>query len=67
MQYLVKNNEDKPIKNKHYILFDVDGNTLTGVTDKNGFMKLTFTPSSQALVARVVVNDIEYAEDDIIK
>ena len=64
LQYLVKNKENKVVSNKPYILMDEEGNVQRGVTSEEGFIKLKTTPSSQTVVTRVMMNDIEEASEE---
>ena len=67
LQYQVKNKDDQALSDKKYIVIDEDGNVYSGVTDQEGLMKLKTAPSSQTIVARVMVKDIEEAQEEIIK
>ncbi|OEC92595.1 type VI secretion system protein [Acinetobacter sp. YK3] len=64
LQYLVKNKENQALVNKPYLLIDESGNIQKGITDRNGFMNLKTTASAQSLTTRVMVNEIEEAEED---
>nr|WP_174505657.1 hypothetical protein [Acinetobacter sp. Marseille-Q1620] len=64
LQYLVKNKENQIMADKPYLLFDEDGNVQKGTTDKNGFMNLKTTPSSQNVTTRIMMNEIEQAEEE---
>lgn len=64
LQYLVKNKENQTMVDKPYILFDEDGNIQKGKTDQNGFMKLKTAPSSQQVTTRVMMNEIEQADEE---
>ncbi|MCH7307098.1 type VI secretion system tip protein VgrG [Acinetobacter sp. NIPH 1852] len=64
LQYLVKNKDNQLLMDKPYLIFDESGNIQKGVTDKNGFMKLKTTSSAQKVATRVMVNEIEEAEED---
>ncbi|MFW1852848.1 type VI secretion system Vgr family protein [Acinetobacter guillouiae] len=64
LQYLVKNRENQAVSNKPYILMDEEGNVQRGVTSEEGFIKLKTTPSSQTVVTRVMMNDIEEASEE---
>ncbi|MEE9901333.1 MAG: type VI secretion system Vgr family protein [Acinetobacter haemolyticus] len=64
LQYLVKNKDNQLLVDKPYLIFDESGNIQKGVTDKNGFMKLKTTSSAQKVATRVMVNEIEEAEED---
>ena len=59
LQYLVKNKENQALMKRPYLLIDEKG-----VTDRNGFMNLKTTASAQSLTTRVMVNEIEEAEED---
>ena len=64
LQYLVKNKENQALMKRPYLLIDESGNIQKGVTDRNGFMNLKTTASAQSLTTRVMVNEIEEAEED---
>ena len=64
LQYLVKNKENIAVSNMPYILMDEDGNVQRGVTSEEGFIKLKTTPSSQTVVTRVMMNEIEEANEE---
>jgi len=64
LQYLVKNKDNQIMIDKPYILFDGDGNIQKGKTDQNGFMKLKTAPSSQQVTTRVMMNEIEQADEE---
>jgi len=64
LQYLVKNKDNQMMVDKPYILFDEDGNIQKGKTDQNGFMKLKTAPSSQQVTTRVMMNEIEQADEE---
>ena len=49
---------------KLYLLFDEDGNIQKGKTDQNGFMNLEARPSEQKVTTRVMVNEIEMADEE---
>ncbi|MDU2409823.1 MAG: hypothetical protein E7D55_16935, partial [Acinetobacter junii] len=63
-QTLVKNKENQALMKRPYLLIDESGNIQKGVTDRNGFMNLKTTASAQSLTTRVMVNEIEEAEED---
>lgn len=67
LQYQVKNKDDQALSDKKYIVIDEDGNVYSGVTDQKGLMKLKTAPTSQTIVARVMVKDIEDAQEEISK
>ena len=62
-QTLVKNKENQALMKRPYLLIDESGNIQKGVTDRNGFMNLKTTASAQSLTTRVMVNEIEEAEE----
>ena len=64
LQYLVQNKENEAIANKPYILMDDEGNIQQGVTNKDGLMKLKTSPSAKTLMTRVMMNEIEEAEEE---
>ena len=64
MQYLVKDKENQIMADKLYLLFDEDGNIQKGKTDQNGFMNLKTSPSEQKVTTRVMVNEIEMADEE---
>ncbi len=64
LQYLVKNTENLAVSNKPYILMDEDGNVQRGLTSDEGFIKLKTTPSAQTVVTRVMMNEIEEANEE---
>ena len=64
LQYLVKNKENKVMANKPYLVFDEDGNIQKGKTDQNGFMKLKTSSSEQKVTTRVMMNEIEVADEE---
>ena len=64
LQYLVKNKEKKVMADKSYILFDEDGNIQKGKTDRNGLMKLKTAPLSQQVTTRIMMNEIEQADEE---
>lgn len=64
LQYLLKNKENKIMVDKSYILMDENGNIQKGKTDKNGLMRIKTTPSSQNITTRVIMNEIEQAEEE---
>ncbi|MNM39941.1 Phage-related baseplate assembly protein [compost metagenome] len=64
LQYLVKNKENQVMSEKPYILLDDEGNVHRGITDKDGFMKLKTTSASQNITTRVMMNEIEQAEEE---
>lgn len=63
LQYLVKNKENQPVANRPYFIINEDGELQKGVTDHEGFMTLNTTPSTQNIVTRVMLEDIEEAQD----
>ncbi|MCX5467281.1 type VI secretion system Vgr family protein [Acinetobacter nematophilus] len=67
LQYQVKNKDDQALSDKKYIVIDEDGNVYSGITDQKGLMKLKTAPTSQTIVARVMVKDIEDAQEEISK
>lgn len=67
LQYLVKNKENQAVSNKPYILIDEDGNIQRGVTSDKGYMELKTTPSSQTVVTRVMMNEVEEANEEVNK
>ncbi|WP_407543928.1 DUF2345 domain-containing protein, partial [Acinetobacter baumannii] len=64
LQYLVKNKENQVMSEKPYILLDDEGNIHRGTTDKDGFMKLKTTSASQRITTRVMMNEIEQADEE---
>ena len=64
LQYLVKDKENQIMADKLYLLFDEDGNIQKGKTDQNGFMNLKTSPSEQKVTTRVMVNEIEMADEE---
>ena len=64
LQYLVKNKENIAVSNKPYILMDEDGNIQRGLTSDDGFIKLKTTPSAQTIVTRIMMNDVEEANEE---
>ncbi|CAP02942.1 hypothetical protein ABSDF_p10007 (plasmid) [Acinetobacter baumannii SDF] len=64
LQYLVKNKDNLAVSNKPYILMDEDGNVQRGLTTDEGFIKLKTTPSAQTVVTRVMMNEIEEANEE---
>ncbi|MFA2977910.1 type VI secretion system tip protein VgrG [Acinetobacter pittii] len=64
LQYLVKNKENQVMSEKPYILLDDEGNIHRGTTDKDGFMKLKTTSTSQNITTRVMMNEIEQADEE---
>ncbi|MND63872.1 Phage-related baseplate assembly protein [compost metagenome] len=64
LQYLVKNKENQVVSEKPYILLDDEGNIHRGTTDKDGFMKLKTTSASQNVTTRIMMNEIEQAEEE---
>ncbi|MFW6572576.1 DUF2345 domain-containing protein [Acinetobacter baumannii] len=64
LQYLVKNKENQVMSEKPYILLDDEGNIHRGTTDKDGFMKLKTTSASQSITTRVMMNEIEQADEE---
>jgi type VI secretion system secreted protein VgrG len=65
LQYLVKNKDNEVLVNKPYLIIDENGNIQKGITDSKGFMTLKKTSSAQIIAARVMVNEIEEAEDAV--
>jgi type VI secretion system secreted protein VgrG len=65
LQYLVKNKDNQVLVNKPYLIIDENGNIQKGITDSKGFMTLKKTSSAQIIAARVMVNEIEEAEDAV--
>ena len=63
LQYLVKDKKNIPLANKPYFIIDEDGNLQKGITNNQGFMSLKTTAESKNIVSRVVVNEIEEAQD----
>lgn len=63
LQYLVKNKENFAIPNKPYFIIDQDGNLQKGRTDEHGFMNLKTTADSQSIATRVMINEVEEAQD----
>lgn len=63
LQYLVKNKDNQPLANRPYLVIDEEGSLQKGMTDNDGFMKLNTTSSAQNIVTRIMVNDIEEAQD----
>lgn len=63
LQYLVKNKDDIPLSNKTYFIFDQDENLQKGTTDSQGFMSLKTAAEAQNIVTRVMVNEIEEAQN----
>ena len=43
---------------------DDEGNIQQGVTNKDGLMKLKTSPSAKTLMTRVMMNEIEEAEEE---
>lgn len=64
LQYLVKNKENQVMSGKPYILMDEEGNIHKGTTDKDGFMKLKTTSASKNVTARIMMNEVEQAEEE---
>ncbi|MFP5082297.1 type VI secretion system Vgr family protein [Acinetobacter pittii] len=64
LQYLVKNKENQVMSGKPYIFLDEEGNIHRGTTDKDGFMKLKTTSTSQNITTRVMMNEIEQADEE---
>ncbi|MDF2535320.1 MAG: type secretion system protein [Bacillales bacterium] len=64
LQYLVKNKENQVMSGKPYIFLDDEGNIHRGTTDKDGFMKLKTTSASQSVTTRIMMNEIEQAEEE---
>ena len=64
LQYLVKNKENQVMSGKPYIFLDDEGNIHRGTTDKDGFMKLKTTSASQNVTTRIMMNEIEQAEEE---
>ncbi|HCQ9872678.1 TPA: type VI secretion system tip protein VgrG, partial [Acinetobacter baumannii] len=64
LQYLVKNKGNQVMSEKPYILLDDEGNIHRGTTDKDGFMKLKTTSTSQNITTRVMMNEIEQADEE---
>ncbi|MBJ8498875.1 type VI secretion system Vgr family protein [Acinetobacter oleivorans] len=64
LQYLVKNKENQIMSGKPYIFLDEEGNIHRGTTDKDGFMKLKTTSTSQSVTTRIMMNEIEQAEEE---
>lgn len=64
LQYLIKNKKNQAVSNKPYILMDEEGNVQRGVTTDKGFIKLKTTPSSQTVITRVMMNEIEEANEE---
>ena len=64
LQYLVKNKENQVMSGKPYLLLDDEGNIHKGTTDKNGFMKLKTTSASQKVTARIMMNEVEQADEE---
>ncbi|MDM1291079.1 hypothetical protein [Acinetobacter indicus] len=64
LQYLVKNKENQIMVNKPYLIFDEDGNVQKGKTDQNGFMKLNTSSSEQQVTTRVMMNEVEVADEE---
>lgn len=63
LEYQVKNKEKTPLINTPYILIDEDGCLQKGITDSEGFMKIKRTGSSQKIITRVLINEVEEAQD----
>jgi len=64
LQYLVKDKNNQIMVDKPYLLFDEDGNIQKGKTDQNGFMRLKTTSSEQQVTTRVMMNEIEIADEE---
>jgi len=64
LQYLVKNKENQVMSGKPYIFLDDEGNIHKGTTDKDGFMKLKTTSASQNVTTRIMMNEIEQADEE---
>lgn len=64
LQYLVKDKHNQIMVDKPYLLFDEDGNIQKGKTDQNGFMRLKTTSSEQQVTTRVMMNEIEVADEE---
>ncbi|MEQ1109206.1 type VI secretion system Vgr family protein [Acinetobacter seifertii] len=64
LQYLVKNKENQVMSGKPYIFLDEEGNIHRGTTDKDGFMQLKTTSASQKVTTRIMMNEIEQAEEE---
>ncbi|WP_288490743.1 DUF2345 domain-containing protein, partial [uncultured Acinetobacter sp.] len=64
LRYLVKNKYNQVMSEKPYILLNDLGEIQKGIVDKNGFMSLKTTALSESITTRVIVNEIEEAEED---
>ena len=63
LQYLVKDKENVPLTKTPYFMIDEDGNLQKGITNDQGFMSLKTTAESKNIVTRIMVNEIEEAQD----
>lgn len=63
LQFLAKNKDNQPMTNTPYFIFDEDGNMKKGTTNDNGLMSLKTTEESKNIATRIMLNEIEEAQD----